>query len=119
MKLGTHWICVASAAVLGLGAASVLASEPAAAAKDRYGTPADHMPFDREIRIGANTKSVGVWRLETIRFRTPDGSEFTWTFDTLRPLDVFPLERIAPAGARVSPTTTVYVNRELPVSGTF
>jgi hypothetical protein len=118
MNLRTHWILVAIATALACEAAPLLASDTAAS-KERYGTPADHMPFDREIRIGADNRSVGVWRLETIHFRTPDGGEFTWTFDTLRPLDVFALERIAPAAARVSPATTIYVNRQLPVSGTF
>jgi hypothetical protein len=118
MNLRTHWILVAIATALACEAAPLLASDTAAS-KERYGTPADHKPFDREIRIGADNRSVGVWRLETIHFRTQDGGEFTWTFDTLRPLDVFALERIAPAAARVSPATTIYVNRQLPVSGTF
>jgi hypothetical protein len=107
------------AAVLIVGASQAGATESTASATDRYGMAADHMPFDREIRIGPDTKSIGVWRRETIRFRTADGGEFTWTFDTLRPLDVFALERIAPAHARVSSGTTVYVKGELPISGTF
>ena len=119
MTVHTHWMPAVIATALVLFAAPVAASDAAAPSRERYGTPADHMSFDREIRIGADTKSVGVWRMETVRFRTPDGGAFTWTFDTLRPLDVFALERIAPAAARVSPATTIYVNRQLPVSGTF
>ena len=99
-----------------MGTVAVLAALPAAAADtDQYGSLATGMPYDREIRVGPNTKRVGVWRLETIRFLTAEGREFRWRFDA-KHLDAFPLARIAPAEVGVSGNTTVYVNGELPVS---
>jgi hypothetical protein len=99
-----------------MGTVAVLAALPAAAADtDQYGSLATGMPYDREIRVGPNTKRVGVWRLETIRFLTTEGREFRWRFDA-RHLDVFPLARIAPSELAVPSGTTVYVNGELPVS---
>ena len=88
----------------------------AADTSDRYGTAATGMPYDRTIRLGPNTKSVGVWRFETISFTTADGREFRWRFDTARELDVFPLERIAPQDVPVPAGTRVYVNGEIPVA---
>jgi hypothetical protein len=110
MKRRFGWTMAIAATV------TVLTAPPAAAADtDQHGSLATGMPYDREIRVGPNTKRVGVWRLETIRFLTADGREFRWRFDG-RHLDVFPLARIAPAEVGVSGNTTVYVNGELPVS---
>jgi hypothetical protein len=101
--------------------ASSSSARPTGAAADaraeRYGSAARGMPYDREIRLGTDTKSVGVWRRETINFITADGRDFRWRFDTERYLDVFPLERIAPADVAVPAGATVYVNGELPISG--
>ena len=98
-------------------AATVLGVLPAGAADtDRYGSLATGMPYDREIRLGANTTKVGVWHRETIRFVTAEGREFRWRFDALRSLQSFPLASIAPAGLGTPAGTTVYVNGEIPVS---
>jgi hypothetical protein len=83
---------------------------------DRFGTAASGMPFDREVRLGANTKSVGVWRFETINFVSAGGGQFRWRFDTARSLDVFPLARIAPPGVAIPAGATVYVNGEIPIA---
>lgn len=98
---------------------AVLAPFPAGAAEDesdRYGSLATGMPFDRQIRIGPNTKRIGVWRLETISFVGTDGREFRWRFDTLRSMDSFPLARIAPAGFPVPEGASVSINGEIPIS---
>ena len=92
------------------------AQPAAAAASDAYGTAASGMPYDRTIRLGPNTKSVGVWRFETISFTTADGREFRWRFDTARELDAFPLSRIAPADLGLPAAATVYVNGEIPIA---
>ena len=98
-------------------AASVFGVLPAAAADtERYGSLATGMPYDREIRLGTDTRRVGVWHRETIRFVSAEGREFRWRFDALRSLDAFPLASIAPAGLGTPAGTTVYVNGELPVS---
>jgi hypothetical protein len=111
MKTGLRWTMAMAAA------ASVLVAGPAAAADtERYGSLASGMPYDREIRLGANTKRVGVWHRETIRFLLADGREFSWRFDAIRSLDAFPLASIAPAGLGAPAGTTVYVNGEIPVS---
>jgi hypothetical protein len=83
---------------------------------DRYGSLATGMPYDNEIRVGPNTKRVAVWRLQTIRFATADGRQFTWRFDGLRSMDEFPLSAIAPTGITVPAGATVSVNGEIPIS---
>jgi hypothetical protein len=83
---------------------------------DRYGSLATGMPYDDEIRLGPNSKRVSVWRLQTIRFVTADGSLFTWRFDGLPALDEFPLAVITPAGIAVPAGATVCVNGEIPIS---
>jgi hypothetical protein len=108
----TRFDCTILAAV-----ALLIFSQPAAAdTGDAYGSAANGMPYDRTIRLGANTKSVGVWRFETINFQTADGREFRWRFDTARELDVFPLSRIAPADLGIPAAATVYVNGEIPIA---
>jgi hypothetical protein len=82
----------------------------------QFGTAAHGMPFDREVRLGANTKSVGVWRFETINFVTSEGRQFRWRFDTAREFDRFALARIAPSDLGVPAGTTVYVNGEIPIA---
>ena len=83
--------------------------------RGRYGSPVADMPYDREIRVGTDTKSVTVWRLEIVKFVTADGRAFQWRFDDTRP-DVFPLARIAPAGVSVPANTTVYVRQKIPIA---
>ena len=56
-----------------------------------------------------------VRRLDIIKFVTADGRDFYWRFDTERP-GVFPLARIAPAGAAVASNATVYVLPEIPIA---
>ena len=68
--------------------------------RTRYGSPVGDVPVDREIRVDADTKTVTVWRLEIIRFVTPDGRTFQYRFDDTRP-NVFALARIAPPGISV------------------
>jgi hypothetical protein len=86
------------------------------AADDRYGTRASGMPFDREVRLGTDTRSIGVWRFETINFVTADGHAFRWRFDTARELDAFPLASIAPAELNVPAQAKIYVNGEIPIA---
>jgi hypothetical protein len=116
--------------VLAAGAVSAAAAAAPAAAQSgtagsassdagpeaRYGTSAIGMPFDRELRLGPRTRSIGVWRFETVNFVAADGRQFRWRFDTARELDAFPLERIAPAGVGVPSGVTVYVNGEIPIA---
>ena len=106
--------------------ALAFASWPAAAAErtqtaaeeGRYGSlvPPGHLYYEREIRIGPDTKTVTVRRLDIVKFVNADGREFVWRFDTIPAADVFPLERIAPAGITVPASVTVYVNPEIPVA---
>ena len=86
-----------------------------AAESGAYGSPLTFMPYDQEVRLRADTKSVTVRRLDVVRFVTADGRDFYWRFDTERP-DVFPLARIAPAGIAVPANTTVYVLPEIPIA---
>ena len=107
-------------AVIGIAAALASSQSGAAAATDspdsgRYGSPANDMPFDHEIRLSTDTRSVTVRRLDTVRFRGTDGREFTWRFDTPRP-DTFPLARIAPPGAAVPANASVYVLPPIPIA---
>ena len=96
--------------------AQASASLKAAAAEGgAYGSPLTFMPYDQEVRLRADTKSVTVRRLDVVRFVTADGQEFYWRFDTERP-DVFPLARIAPAGIAVPANTAVYVLPEIPIA---
>ena len=81
----------------------------------RYGSPVGDVPVDREIRVDADTKTVTVWRLEIIRFVTPDGRTFQYRFDDTRP-NVFALARIAPLGISVPAGTTVYVRQKIPIA---
>ena len=102
-----------------MGAVSAFGNLQAAAAGldtdggGRYGSPVGDVPFDREIRVDADTQSVTVWRLEIVRFVTADGRTFQYRFDDIRP-DVYPLARIAPAGISVPAGTTVYVRQKIP-----
>ena len=111
MKTGLGWTMAMAAA------ASVLVSVSAAGAEnERYGSLATSMPYDREIRLRADTKRIGVWHRETIRFVLADGREFSWRFDAMRSIDAFPLASIAPGGLVAPPGATVHVNGEIPVS---
>ena len=83
---------------------------------DKYGSPAGNMAYDREIRLGAGTRSVGVAHNETVKF-VFGGREFRWRFDTLREIDSFPLARIVPTDLAVDPNVTVYVNSEVSRNG--
>ena len=92
------------------------AGESLAQDSGRYGSRADGMFYDREIRVRPNTKSVGVWHLETIRFVTAEGREFRWRFDAIRMIDAFPLGRIAPSELALPADATVYVIGEIPIA---
>jgi hypothetical protein len=103
--------------LLAAAVALIAFSQPGAAdTSDPYGSAATGMPYDRAIRLGPNTKSVGVWRFETISFTTAEGREFRWRFDTVRELDVFPLARIAPTDVAIPAGANVYVNGEIPIA---
>jgi hypothetical protein len=84
---------------------------------DEYGSPADSMPYEKDVRLSSNQRGVGVWRRETVRFVTPEGREFRWRFDTLAQITVFPLSAIAPEGVSVPAGTMVYVNGDQPTGG--
>jgi Heavy-metal resistance protein CzcE len=102
-----------------LAALTILAASPATPAdepSERYGSLATGMPYDRDIRVGPNTRRIGVWRLETIRFVIADGQAFTWRFDGLRAFDAFPLERLAPPDVAVPRGVTVFLNGEIPIA---
>ena len=86
-----------------------------AAESGRYGSPLTFMPYDQEVRLQTDTKSVTVRRLDVVRFVTADGRDFYWRFDTERP-DVFPLAGIAPSGIAVPSNATVYVLPEIPIA---
>ena len=107
---------LAAAAPAGAQSGTAGSASSDAGPEARYGTSANGMPFDRELRLGATTRSVGVWRFETINFIAADGRQFRWRFDTARELDAFPLERIAPPGVGMPSGVTVYVNGEIPIA---
>jgi hypothetical protein len=116
MQMNSLWtLAVAAAAAFGSVEAVGAGAAVGAAADASYGSPADHMPIDQALRVGPDTRSVTVHRLETVRFSTGDGRQFTWRFDTERP-GVFPLARIAPAGVAVPSNAMVYVMPEIPIS---
>lgn len=92
------------------------AMQQGGAGSDRYGSLATGMPYDYEVRIGPHTRRVGVWRLQTVRFVTPDGRSFTWRFDGLRAMDEFPLAAIAPPDVAVPEGVMVSLNGEIPIS---
>jgi heavy-metal resistance protein CzcE len=87
---------------------------PMTGPSERYGSPADGMPYDHAISLRPDTRSIAVVHNETVKFITPSGREFRWRFDTLRTVDVFPLVRITPADVPLSSNVAVYVNGDLP-----
>ena len=97
-------------------AAARAAQLPPGDASDRYGSLATGMPYDYEVCLGPNTRRIGVWRLQTVRFVAPDGRSFTWRFDGLRAMDEFPLAAIAPAGLAIPAGIVVSLNGEIPIS---
>ncbi len=109
----TPWLVQGAASP---SASSGVARGSEAGPSDRFGTAASGMPYDREVCLGPNTKSVGVWRFEIINFVSAGGRHFRWRFDTARSLDVFPLARIAPPGVAIPAGATVYVNGEIPIA---
>ena len=113
MQNNSLWILAVFATAAAFASSQVTAAE--LADSGRYGSPANHMPFDQEIRLSPDTKSVTVRRLDTVRFVTGDGRDFTWRFDTERP-DMFPLASIAPPGAAVPSGANVYVLPEIPIA---
>ena len=116
MQNNSLWILAILGTAAAFAGSNAAAAEQAVTAESgRYGSPATHMPFDQEIRLGADTRSVTVRRLDTVKFVTGDGRDFTWRFDTERP-DTFPLTRIAPPGASVPSSATVYVLTEIPIA---
>jgi hypothetical protein len=73
----------------------------------RYGRPAAGMPYDHEISLQPDTRSVTVAHNETVKFVTPGGREFQWKFDT--PRTVVPLARIAPPDVSLASNVAVFV----------
>jgi hypothetical protein len=73
----------------------------------RYGRPAAGMPYDHEISLQPDTRSVTVAHNETVKFITPGGEQFQWKFDT--PRTVVPLARIAPPDIPVASNVAVFV----------
>ncbi|HZM45991.1 MAG TPA: CzcE family metal-binding protein [Burkholderiales bacterium] len=78
-----------------------------AGASGSYGRPAGGMPYDHEISIQPDTRSVTVAHNETVKFVTPGGREFQWKFDT--PRTVVPLARIAPPDVSLASNVAVFV----------
>ena len=76
-------------------------------ASGSYGRPAAGMPYDHEISIQPDTRSVTVAHNETVKFVTPGGREFQWKFDT--PRTVVPLARIAPPDVSLASNVAVFV----------
>jgi hypothetical protein len=97
-------------------AAARAAQVPPSADSERYGSLATGMPYDHEVCLGPNTRRIGVWRLQTVRFVAPDGRSFTWRFDGLPAMDEFPLAAIAPAGLAIPAGIVVSLNGEIPIS---
>lgn len=97
---------------------TVTGPNQAAADQGRYGSlvAPGYLYYGDEIRLRPDTKTVTVRRLDIVKFVTAEGREFVWRFDTIRAADVFPLDRIAPAGVAVPPGVTVWVNPEIPVA---
>jgi len=73
----------------------------------RYGSPADGLPYDHEVSLQPDTRSVTVAHNETVRFVTPHGEEFRWKFDT--PRTVVSLARIAPPEVSLASNVAVFV----------
>ena len=76
----------------------------------RFGTPADGMPYEHEISLQPDIRTVTVTHNETVKFVTPDGQEFRWKFDT--PRTVVSLSRIAPLEMPLSSNVAVFVTRD-------
>ena len=71
---------------VGLAAALAIAST-AYAAPDRGGDAVDGSFVDQTVKITPATKSVGVFRDETVRFvDTSTGESTSWYFDTALPV---------------------------------
>ncbi len=100
----------------------VYSSAPAQAMpqmSELLGSPTTQEQADRTVRIDANTRSVNVKRMETVRFEIgsgPDAKAFTWRFDGL-PQRSVRLNQIAPAGVVSNHDVTVYVARNAQIDG--
>jgi len=117
IALSTLTVALLSAGIL-IFSTPVAAQERAPAeGSDRYGTPAGDMPYELDYRLTPNTKGIGVWRRQTVRFVTAEGKEFRWRFDILPQFEVFPLSAIAPEGVAVPAGAMVYVNGDVPMGG--
>ncbi|MEC4718444.1 CzcE family metal-binding protein [Noviherbaspirillum sp. CPCC 100848] len=82
---------------------SVLAAS--SAKQGMYGSPASASNIQRTINLNKNY--VNVVQGETVRFVTPNGDAFIWTFDTWT-TNTFKLANIAPENIRVG-NATVFV----------
>ncbi|MDB5808429.1 MAG: hypothetical protein JWN94_551 [Betaproteobacteria bacterium] len=74
-----------------------------------FGQASDSQYPGRIIKIKPDTRSIGVYRLETVKFVDEQtGKSFTWKFDTLHAGN-FPLRDIAPAGTLGDQAVQAYV----------
>ena len=81
-----------------------------------FGQAAADGSFERVIRITAETASISVYRMETVKFIDEQtGKSFVWRFNTPR-TENFPLDEIAPAGFLGRQAVTAYV-WDIPVPG--
>jgi hypothetical protein len=72
------------------------------------GTASDGTFADEVVKIVPDTKTVGVYRNETVRFiDAATGQSFAWRFDTTE--DVVNLDQVAPAGALGGQHVAAYV----------
>lgn len=74
-----------------------------------FGRPVSDGSYTRIVKITPNTKSIGIYRLEKIKFVDEQtGKSFVWDFDTFNAGN-FPLADIAPPDVLAGQAVQAYV----------
>jgi len=74
-----------------------------------FGQPAADGAFQRVIKITPETKSIGVYSMEIVKFADEQtGKSFVWNFNNFHE-ENYPLADIAPAGTLGGQAVQVYV----------
>jgi hypothetical protein len=74
-----------------------------------FGQPVSDGSYTRIVKITPDTKSIGIYRLEKIKFVDEQtGKSFEWDFDTIN-AENFPLADIAPPDVLAGQAVQAYV----------